>query len=190
MFKRGLDNYLERHIKWNRKILPERVEQLFVREPPGIANCVTRQETSQTIVENRTRFPVSRFLRNFFQVSLSRLQGGEKEGNKLVQAQNASVRGIDFLFVSMPFILLLRIRVFATKSDRNRDNEGVVNKNGDKKERISKEPIYTRLKTFYLSFIYLFIFLTVYKYVTSQHRFTIIQNLTSKRTKHTNKVSG
>lgn len=86
MFKRGLDNYLERHIKWNRKILPERVESLFVREPPGIANCVTRQETSQTIVENRTRFPVSRFLRNFFQVSLSRLQGGEKEGNKLVQA--------------------------------------------------------------------------------------------------------
>lgn len=38
---------------------------------PGIANCVTSQETSQTIVENRTRFPVSRFLRNFFQVSLS-----------------------------------------------------------------------------------------------------------------------
>lgn len=60
---------------------------------PGIANCVTSQETSQTIVENRTRFPVSRFLRNFFQVSLSlslsfsrdELQGGEKEENKLVQ---------------------------------------------------------------------------------------------------------
>ena len=157
MFKRGLDNYLERHIKWNRKILPERVEQLFVREPPGIANCVTRQETSQTIVENRTRFPVSRFLRNFFQVSLSRLQGGEKEGNKLVQAQNASVRGIDFLFVSMPFILLLRIRVFATKSDRNRDNEGVVNKNGDKKERISKEANIYKTKNF-LPFFYLFIY--------------------------------
>lgn len=86
MFKRGLDNYLERHIKWNRKILRESAIAFRSRTSRRFANCVTRQETSQTIVENRTRFPVSRFLRNFFQVSLSRLQEGEKEGNKLVQA--------------------------------------------------------------------------------------------------------
>lgn len=64
----------------------------------------------------------------------------------------------------MPFILRVSATASRKKSHKNRDNEGVVNKNEDKMNKINKyayqrRAIHARVKVqrFYLSFIFFFL---------------------------------
>lgn len=87
----------------------------------------------------------------------------------------------------MPFILRVSATASRKKSHKNRDNEGVVNKNEDKINKINKyayqrRAIHARVKV--QPFFY-FLFFKLYINMSLSIRF--IQNLTST---NTNKVSG